>query len=359
MNLLTTVFYDLIVTFIFLGVATAACVYLIEHFERVRLLKDIWTGPKPLIISDVITQLRESTSSKKSSANELFYRQKLADLEYEGKKGSQDYLAVEQMLEVIKETAWGEGPNLRLIRQYFSKKFGYPISLGSVVRSSRWMLKNDLFCLGYNGQDGVNFALFKQLISISMLVDLLVEMGGGKSRGLLNYLSKKYLLDPKDILQASRYLLMSELEQKNAHKILKLAIAGKLTKEMINRPLAGAWSDFKENWIINFNQSNGKTAKMVIDQLVKTVERIAQLKEVKSPSKREGSGLAWAYQTLECKPDMSSIEIKKAYHRLALLKHPDRIDITGLTQAEVTQINNNFTQIRSAYELVQKHRLSA
>lgn len=62
----------------------------------------------------------------------------------------------------------------------------------------------------------------------------------------------------------------------------------------------------------------------------------------------------WAYDVLEIIPSASDEEVKKAYRRMALKYHPDKVSYLG---EEIQQAaNEKFKKVNEAYQLITKQR---
>ena len=62
----------------------------------------------------------------------------------------------------------------------------------------------------------------------------------------------------------------------------------------------------------------------------------------------------WAYDVLEITPSASDEEVKKAYRRMAVKYHPDKVSYLG---EEVQQAaNEKFKKVNEAYQLISKER---
>ncbi len=93
---------------------------------------------------------------------------------------------------------------------------------------------------------------------------------------------------------------------------------------------------------------NGARRRTASDR-AKTAEREAE-------TRRPVNGLAQAYGVLQCSADASDGEIKKAYRRLALEHHPDRVMARGLPPELTKTASRKFREIQEAYELVRDVR---
>jgi DnaJ like chaperone protein len=62
----------------------------------------------------------------------------------------------------------------------------------------------------------------------------------------------------------------------------------------------------------------------------------------------------WAYDVLEVTPNSTDEEIKKAYRRMAIKYHPDKVSYLG---EEIQQAaNEKFKKVNEAYQLISKER---
>ncbi len=100
------------------------------------------------------------------------------------------------------------------------------------------------------------------------------------------------------------------------------------------------------SFLANIAKSDGNVCSAEIDAL-KEVARAMGLsaKEVESMLNLGGNSLEAAYAVLEIEPTATDDEVKKAYKKLALKHHPDRVatlgdDIRRAAEKKLQQINN-------------------
>jgi DnaJ like chaperone protein len=63
-----------------------------------------------------------------------------------------------------------------------------------------------------------------------------------------------------------------------------------------------------------------------------------------------------AYAVLECAPTDSDVKIKQAYRQRVREFHPDAIAARGLPEEHIRIAQDKFTEIRNAYDIIQKER---
>jgi DnaJ like chaperone protein len=83
----------------------------------------------------------------------------------------------------------------------------------------------------------------------------------------------------------------------------------------------------------------------------------ARLK-LKHSGSGSGSGdvpLEVHFKTLGCAPDASMSEVKRAYRRLAMKHHPDRVQADGLPPELLEAAEARFKEIQNAYDIVERH----
>ncbi len=92
---------------------------------------------------------------------------------------------------------------------------------------------------------------------------------------------------------------------------------------------------------------------------LKTVERIAYYMGIKTEDFKSiqalfSDNLDSAYAALEVNPDVSDDELKKAYRKMAVKYHPDKVAYLG--EELKNQANDKFQQLNAAYERIKKAR---
>ncbi|MBR5856200.1 MAG: TerB family tellurite resistance protein [Bacteroidales bacterium] len=109
------------------------------------------------------------------------------------------------------------------------------------------------------------------------------------------------------------------------------------------------------HYLVGIAQADGHVSSAEID----TLKRIATFLGV-SPQESEsifamfGNRVEDAYKVLEISPDATDEEIKKAYKKLALKHHPDRVESLGADVKKAAE--EKFKSVALAYEIIKKER---
>lgn len=61
------------------------------------------------------------------------------------------------------------------------------------------------------------------------------------------------------------------------------------------------------------------------------------------------------FKTLGCAPDAALSEVKRAYRRLAMKHHPDRVQADGLPPELLEAAEARFKEIQNAYDIIERH----
>ena len=99
----------------------------------------------------------------------------------------------------------------------------------------------------------------------------------------------------------------------------------------------------------------------VVASELNTIQRIAQIfridrldfESIKAPYMKHVD-TNWAYKSLEIEPNATNEEIKKAYRRMAMKYHPDKVNDLG--EEVKKSATEKFRSINEAYESLKKQR---
>jgi DnaJ like chaperone protein len=109
------------------------------------------------------------------------------------------------------------------------------------------------------------------------------------------------------------------------------------------------------SFLAKIAQSDGNVCKEEIDALKEVALSMGMsAQEVESMLNLGGKTLDEAYKVLEIEPTATDDEVKKAYRKMALKHHPDRVATLGEDVKKAAE--EKFQQINNAKEMIFKAR---
>ena len=158
------------------------------------------------------------------------------------------------------------------------------------------------------------------------------------------FLLKHYGIEGgKEALQILKYLLNSSVNSKQVAAELKETLNYSSRLEVVHLLLTIAFSDgkfdIKERGLI-------REIALYLDISMADCDAMFALFLPKTNSK-------WAYAALEIVPTATDEEVKRAYHRMAMMYHPDRVVENEDLKRSATE---KFREIQKAYEYIKKER---
>ena len=109
------------------------------------------------------------------------------------------------------------------------------------------------------------------------------------------------------------------------------------------------------SFLAKIAQSEGNVCKEEIEALKEVALAMGMsAQEVDSMLNLGGNTLEEAYKVLEIEPTATDDEVKKAYRKLALKHHPDRVATLGEDVKKAAE--EKFQQINNAKEMIYKAR---
>lgn len=158
------------------------------------------------------------------------------------------------------------------------------------------------------------------------------------------FLLKHYGVDGgREALQILKHLLNTSIDTKQVARELKDSLNYSSRLEVIHLLLTIAFADgkfdVKEKGVI-------RTVAFYSDVTMADCDAMFALFMPKNNSH-------WAYAALEISPTANDNEVKHAYHRMAMLYHPDRVVENEELKKSATE---KFREIQEAYECIKKER---
>lgn len=109
------------------------------------------------------------------------------------------------------------------------------------------------------------------------------------------------------------------------------------------------------HYLVGIAESDGHVSSTEIDALRKTALYLGlNSNDTESILSMFGNDMESAYRVLEITPDATDEEVKKAYKRMALKHHPDRVATLGEDVKKAAE--EKFKAVAAAYETIRKER---
>jgi DnaJ like chaperone protein len=175
------------------------------------------------------------------------------------------------------------------------------------------------------------------------------------------------------VMKSDRRVLKSELDfvkdyflraygeesAREAVRILKNVLDQNIPVEEISQQIARYMDYSSRLQLLHLLYGISKADGLVSDEELKTIENIAhnmgiRTEDLISIRSLYADNLDAAYQVLEITPSATDEEVKKAYRKMAVKYHPDKVSYLG--EEIKKQANDKFQQLNAAYEKIRKAR---
>jgi DnaJ like chaperone protein len=185
------------------------------------------------------------------------------------------------------------------------------------------------------------------ITSLVVLIAAVMKSDGRVLKSELDYV-KEFFVRSFGQAQAQQATLM-----------LKSILEQNIPVEEVSRQISQRMDYSARLQLIHLLFGLSKADGMVSAEELKTVERIAYFMGIKTDDFNSikalfSDNLEAAYAALEVTPDATDEELKKAYRKMAVKYHPDKVAYLG--EELKNQANEKFQQLNSAYEKIKKAR---
>lgn len=274
-----------------------------------------------------------STSKEIHQKTVLSYKslfQKVSNAKQKDQDAIED---IKKILSLIDEIQWGGGPEFTRMSKKFAQDFGVEISPTDLFNTFKNIVDKD-FLLSRSGPHLPLFNEIMKVVELNALLDKLFTESLQNNGPLLNSLSKRWRVSPKDISRAltvefypKKDKILSgsiNLKESDRHKITKLLIT----------------EDKK------FFQSR----KNIMQNLVSQANFFSALSPINPP--KDKNDISRAREIFYADDNTPLEEIKTTYKKMALKRHPDKLSSMGIPQEFEKVATKNFSAIQQAYEIL-------
>lgn len=250
---------------------------------------------------------------------------------------------------LYKESRWGGGEFAKSIQNEIAKNYSYTLAETKV--NSFIMLAEKRHYLKYlSTENQQSPTAIKNYLSLVMLTLILIDEIRTKEFNLIERVAKKCHLSTQEFMLAFQLKILYAINTKKELKEEKI---------FVDSPALGQFSEdtIKEAFISILKKEANLWAKghsLFFEELSLHISYANIL--VPLPTLEHKKDLLTAYKILKVDAEMETEEIKKAYKKIAMMKHPDKIGQMKLPKTLENKAKKSFNQIQEAYDLIISHR---
>lgn len=250
---------------------------------------------------------------------------------------------------IYKESRWGGSTFAKDIQAIITKNYSYTLAETKV---NAFILisekKNYLRHLSPANQQSPD--AIKNYLSLVMLFLILIDEIRNKELNLIEKVAKKCNVEKMEFMLALQLKMLFAITTKMAIKEERL-YEGKFALHQFSE------DTIKETLDLIFKKDANDWARghsIFLEELSLYLSYADIMTPY--PLLKNKNDLATAYQILNVSEDSGSEEIKKAYKKLAMAKHPDKIGHMKLPKILEKKAVMKFNQIQAAYDLIMAQR---
>ena len=250
---------------------------------------------------------------------------------------------------IYKESRWGGGEFAKNIQSEIAKNYSYTLAETKV--NSFVMLAEKRHYLKYLSLDNQKSEMaIKNYLSLVMLNLILIDEIRNKEFNLLNRVAKKCNVNAQNFMLALQlkilYAINSKREVKEERLYVETPSLHQYSEETIKDAFISILKKEANLW--------ARGHSLFFEELSLHLSYADIM--IPLPATEHKKDVTTAYAILKVDEMMETEEIKKAYKKLAMLKHPDKIGQMKLPKTLEKKAIVNFKQIQEAYDIIMTHR---
>lgn len=309
---------------------------MIAHKES--MLRKGEKGSTGLVNNNPLGAGIESKNSGKSEV-ELRYADKKENTEDDDEK-----MEMIKVCTLFESLQWGEGPAVNEIRLKFNKKFGTAPEQRVFINNLKNLIKREIPL----SRVTTNLPSYNEIVELLIVKTFLHSLSAQDeyTPELGRAISRKMRISVSSLYKAVATLL-AKTSGMDETKIYPSLLESKDPFSKWDLPT-------RENLVNKSLVSENKKYFIKIKELIELITSEAHLYHSLSPlpELKGKNDIKGALALFGLKEDATSDQIKKAYKKISMLKHPDRLASKGIPKAFEEVAHENFTRIQSAYDLI-------
>lgn len=255
----------------------------------------------------------------------------------------------QEVHQIYKESQWGGGGFLKEIQQEFKKSFSF--SIESTKVNEFILLSEKRNYLSYlDSKDLTSQTALKNFMMALLIFYLIIEELQKKKFSLLLKLANLLHVPTDELARAFQIKLLMAVNGKTPlsedHIFSKDLVIHQYSLETINEAFLEILKKEANLWSKSFSR--------LFEELTLALSFSSYLSPI--PQLKNKNDRETACGILGVTLDQNGEEIKKAYKKMALLRHPDKIISQKLPRILEQKAMNQFKQIQEAYEVALNHK---
>ena len=259
-----------------------------------------------------------------------------------------EVMVSKEISQIFKESQWGGGSFLKEIQLEITKNYSYTLA-DSKINAFIILCEKRNYIHFLNSEHQKSTPAIKNYLVTLLILSLLIEEVRKEEFTILNKISKKFGIKNSELALAFQIKLLMASSLKNnfkedrifnsslvLHQYSEETIKGSI--EMIARKEANLWA---------------KGPSQLFEELTLALKYASMLSPIPKLKNRKDLDTALEILGLKVSDDIS--EIKKAYKKIALIYHPDKIVSLKLPKYLEKKAIERFNQIQEAYEVAIAH----
>ena len=255
-----------------------------------------------------------------------------------------------KVLELLDNCDWGEGSILNSIGTTVSAKLAKKLEMSEVTPHILNLIKREVL-LNLKTESLPPFSDVKSACESKVyLENVLLEMknGGGS---YLEKMAKLNRVSSKTLILSITYLLYRETNN-SSKDMLERFLTAESPLKYLNQLQPIELETGLNKFIMNGDSTKFRTIsgiKKLINDQVNLMNSLLPIDPLKG-----NNDLSGALNIIVIEGSLTKEKVKKAYQKLASIKHPDKLSSRGLSKELVQIATTNFTIIKAAYDIILK-----